>query len=93
MSTSLKLPEKLKSRIAKVARGSGLSAHAFMVGAIEKQTAAAEKQQSFIKEALAARSDLDKTGLAYDWIEVREHYRARLQGQSATRPKPKPWRK
>ncbi|OGT83328.1 MAG: hypothetical protein A3H91_17485 [Gammaproteobacteria bacterium RIFCSPLOWO2_02_FULL_61_13] len=92
MSTSLKLPEKLKSRIAKVARGSGQSAHAFMVGAIERQTAAAEKQQSFIKEALAARVDLDKTGLAYDWTEVREYHRARLQGRPATRPKLKPWR-
>ncbi len=93
MSTSLKLPEKLKSRIAKVARGSGLSAHAFMVGAIERQTAAAEKQQSFIKEARAARADLDKTGLAYDWSEVRDYLRAGLQGRQASRPKLKPWRK
>lgn len=92
MPTSIKLPEKLRSRVAKVARGSGLSAHAFMVRAIERQTAAAERQQSFIKEALAARVDLDKTGLAYDWAEVREFHRARLQGRPAARPKLRPWR-
>lgn len=93
MATSLKLPERLKSRVAKVARGAGQSAHAFMVGAIEKQTEQAEKQQAFIKSALAARADLDKTGVAYDWTELREYHRARLQGRQARRPKPKSWRK
>lgn len=92
MATTLKLPPKLKERIAKVVEGTGQSPHAFMVDAIRRQTDNAEKRREFVAAARAAREEFERTGLAYDWEEVHAYHRAKLQGQKAPKPKLKSWR-
>lgn len=92
MATTLKLSPELKERIAKVVEGTGQSAHAFMVDAIQRQTESAEKRRQLVAAARAAREEFDRTGLAYDWNEVRDYQRAKLQGKKAPKPKLKSWR-
>ena len=54
-TTTLKLPDQLKDRIADVVDGTGKTPHAFMVEAIEQQTRLAEQRKSFVADALKAR--------------------------------------
>jgi predicted transcriptional regulator len=87
VSTTLKLPEKLKSRVANAARDAGKTPHAFMIDAIELQTALAERRREFIATALAAREEVAEYGLVHDGDEVLSYLKARLEGRKPTRPR------
>lgn len=88
VTTTLKLPDELKSRIATAAQQAGKSPHAFMVEALELQTELAERRQQFIGDALLAREEVAQYGLVYDADEVFSYLRARLEDPQASRPKP-----
>ena len=47
-TTTLKLPEELKERIAAAAADAGKSPHAFMVEALAAQTGLAERRRVFV---------------------------------------------
>ena len=87
VSTTLKLSEKLKARVAHAARASGKTPHAFMVEAIELQTALSERRSAFLGDALAAREEVAQYGLVYDADEVLSYLKARIEGRKATRPR------
>ncbi len=86
-STTLKLPDSLKSRIAELARAAGQSPHAFMVEAISAQTALAERRAAFLASAQAAEQEVEQYGLVYDADEVLSYMDAKLSGRKAVAPK------
>ena len=92
-TTSLKLPEELKARVAALAARAGKTAHAYMLGAIERETALAEKRQAFVDDALAAEKDMERSGLAYDAHDLQNYWKAKLAGKKPQKPKLKAWRK
>ena len=92
-TTSLKLPDDLKARVASLAAQTGKSAHAYMLGAIERETTLDEKRQAFVEEALAAERDMARSGLAYDAHDMHAYWNAKLSGKKAPKPKLKRWRK
>ena len=91
-TTTLKLPVELKERVASVIEGTGKSAHAFMVEAIEEQTRRAELRKDFVADALKARKHALQTGKAYTLEDVKRYYAARAAGKPARRPRLKRWR-
>ena len=91
-TTSLKLPDELKARVATLAAQAGKTAHAYMLEAIERETALAEKRRAFVADALAAEQDMERTGLAYDAHDLHAYWRAKLAGKKPQKPKLKPWR-
>jgi predicted transcriptional regulator len=60
--TTLKLPLPLKERIVPLARAAGLTPHAWMVAALERQAALAEMRESFIADAEASAAEVDASG-------------------------------
>ena len=86
-STTLKLPEQLKSRVARQAAAAGKTAHAFMVEAIESQTALHERQREFLDSALSAREEVAQYGLVLDGDEALSYVSARLAGRAPSRPR------
>lgn len=91
MATTLKLPPELKARVAAVAEGSGKSPHAFMIDAIEAETARAEQRRSFVRDAQQAEAEVERTGKVYGMDDVHEFVREKLAGKQAKRPRPKKW--
>ena len=91
MATSIKLPEDLKKRVARVVKDTEQSAHAFMVEAIRQETDRAEKRRAFVADAYAARADFGKSGKGYALAEVKAHYRAKLQGRRTRKLKLRSW--
>ncbi len=86
-STTLKLPESLKSRVAELARAAGQSPHAFMIDAISAQAALAEQRAQFFASALAAEREVAQYGLVYDADEVLSYMEAKLRGGKPVPPK------
>lgn len=87
-TTSVKLPPKLKSRVAALARKSGRSAHSFIVEAVERHTEREERLRSFVQEALAADADIERTGEVYRAEDVHAWLERLAKGQKTSRPKP-----
>jgi predicted transcriptional regulator len=86
-STTLKLPEALKERIAPLAEAAGKTPHAWMVDALEAQAALAEMREAFLAEGQAAADAIDAGGPLYAAEEVHAYIAARATGQPARRPR------
>jgi predicted transcriptional regulator len=90
-TTTLKIPDQLKTRIARLARETKRSPHSVMIEALEREVAREERMRDFVRDALEAGAAIDKGGDVYraedvhDWIE-----RLARDGKA---PRPKPWRK
>jgi len=87
-TTTLKLPEDLKERIAPLAEASGKSPHAWMVEAIALQAEAAEKRNAFHAEAIERLAQFEQTRAAYRADDVHRYFVALATGKKASRPKP-----
>jgi predicted transcriptional regulator len=90
-TTSVKLPPRLKARIAALARKSGQSAHSFIVEAVERHAEREERLQEFVREALAADADIERTGEVYRAEDVHAWVDRLAKGRKTSRPKP--WRR
>lgn len=91
-TTTVKLTPHLRRRVASLAKSAGLSPHAFMVEAIERQAAAAEKERAFHADALAADAEMERTGEGLALEDVEKWFIARLKGNKAKRPRAVSWR-
>lgn len=87
-TTTLKVPDELKARILAAAKAEQKSPHAFMVEALAKQTALAERRLAFVNEAHLAEQEVAEYGLVYDADEVFSYLHDKLKGKRAKRPKP-----
>jgi predicted transcriptional regulator len=92
-TVSIDLFEALKQRVLAVSRRKGISPHAFMVGAIEKASAAAGQQAAFVAEAIAAQDEMLASGQGFDVDEVHAYIAARIAGKKPARPVSRTWRK
>jgi predicted DNA-binding protein len=87
-TTSLKLPTKLKERIASLAKSSGKTPHAWMIEALERQAELAELREKFLYEALDSAAEVDSGGPLYAAEEVHAYIRARAAGRPVKKPRP-----
>ena len=90
-TTTLKLPEKLKSRIARLAKKTQRSAHGLMIDALEREVTREERMQSFVSEALASDAKVEAGAAVYRAEDVHDWLVRLAKNGNATRPKP--WRK
>ena len=92
-TTSIKLPDDIKKRVKRSSENQGLSAHAFMVKAIEHAVVAAERKASFIADARAARNEALRSGEGYDAAEVHTYIQSCVHQDKTERPRAKTWQK
>lgn len=91
VSTSLKLPDDLKARIARLARETGRSPHALMVEALQREVTREERVRDFVSEALAADAAIEEGAAVYRAEDVHAWLQRLALGGVAKRPKP--WRR
>ena len=87
MAVSLRIPEKIKRRVEKLARVHDTTAHAFMVTAIEERLSAEEARAAFYAEAERRLVQMEKSGKGIPAEEVFDYIRARIQGKKVAKPK------
>jgi predicted transcriptional regulator len=91
--TSLRLPQRLKSRVERVAKRSKVSSHAFMVRAIEEQVGVEELHQQFLADAARADEAMQESGMGYAARDVHAYLGAKAAGRRVCKPKPMRWQK
>ena len=87
-TTTLKLPDTLKARIAELAQAAGRTPHAFMIEALEAHANATDRRREFVQSALAAEQDVEEYGIVYSADEVHRYVEARALGKRARKPRP-----
>jgi predicted transcriptional regulator len=90
-TTTLKIPDKLKSRIERLARQSGRTPHSFMLGALEREVAREERRRDFVRAAMASDAAVEAGGAVYRAEDVHAWMERLAKGEKP--PRPAPWRK
>jgi predicted transcriptional regulator len=90
-TTTIRLPPKLRARLGSLAKQTGRSTHSLILEAVERHAAYEEQLRSLVKEALAADTEIDKTGEVYRADDVHA-WMSRLAAHESA-PRPKPWRR
>ena len=92
-TTTLRLPDELRARIAKLAAKSGQTAHGVMLEAIAQKVEEEELRASFYGEADNRFSEMMEAGVGVPWHDMRAYLKTRASGKKARAPKARPWRK
>jgi predicted transcriptional regulator len=85
-TTTIRIPDELKSRLAKLAEHQGVSTHGLILDAIAEKADALERRQSFHEEARQRHEHFLATGEGIPWEEMRDYLRRRVQGEDVVPP-------
>jgi predicted transcriptional regulator len=85
-TTTIRLPDDLKARVAAAAKDAGTTPHAFILEAIAEKTERAERRADFDAVAEARYARIAAAGKTIPWQEMRAYLEARMDGTAATRP-------
>jgi predicted transcriptional regulator len=85
-TTTIRLSDDLKARVAAAAARAGTSTHNFMLEAVAEKTDSAEQKADFHAEAKRRFERIVETGETIPWDEFRSYMLDRIQGKPAQRP-------
>lgn len=88
-TTTIRLPEELKARVAAAAERTGKTSHGFILEAIAEKADLEERRAEFNDIADERYARILATGKTISWNEMRSYLEDRLAGKPATRPSPK----
>jgi uncharacterized protein (DUF1778 family) len=86
-TTTIRLSEDLKARIALAAKRSGVSPHNFILQAVEEKAEKDEAIHSFKEEADQRFTRLLKEGKTIAWSDMRSYLEGKIKGIDLPKPK------
>jgi len=84
-TTTIRLPEELKARVADLARRSGMTAHGYILEAIKEKTQQETLRRDFDDVADARLATIATTGKTISWQKLRGQLEERLTGKTPKR--------
>ncbi len=88
-TTTIRLPEELKERIARAAKHAGTTSHNFILEAIAEKADLADQRNAFIAIAESRYAAIVESGRTIPWADMQRHLKDRMVGKKAARPKTK----
>jgi predicted transcriptional regulator len=85
-TTTIRLPENLKARVAAAAKHAGTTAHGFILAAIAEKADQEERRAGFDAEAEERYSRIAASGKTIPWQEMRGYLEERIAGKAAKLP-------
>jgi predicted transcriptional regulator len=85
-TTTLKLPPRLKTRIARLARLTGRAPHAVMLEALEREISREERMREFVREAMATDAAIAAGAEVYPGEDVHAWLERLARGGKPRRP-------
>ncbi len=85
-TTTIRLPEDLKARVARAAEAAGTTSHNFILEAIAEKADLAERRVDFHAQADRRWAEFLETGESVPWEEVRRYLTDRIHGKIGPRP-------
>ncbi len=86
-TTTIRLPQHLKERVARAAERTGTTAHSFILSAIAEKAEQEEQREAFHALAEDRYQKIAATGKTIPWEDMRRYLEGRLAGQTPARPK------
>ena len=86
-TTSLKLPDDLKEKVAALAQGVAQTPHAYMVEAIAERVTRDEKRRDFLRSAQDSVAHFKRTGIAYAHKDVKRYLLDKAAGRKSSKPR------
>ena len=86
-TTTIRLPQELKERVARAAERAGTTAHSFMLEAIAEKAQQEERRGEFQDSAERRYAEIVASGKTMPWNEMRCYLERRLTGKKVVRPK------
>lgn len=85
-TTTIRMPEALRARVAAAAKRAGTTAHGFILEAIAEKAAQEERRADFDAQAEERFARIAASGETVPWQEMRGYLEARLAGKTVERP-------
>lgn len=85
-TTTIRLSEELKARVARAAKRAGTTPHGFILEAIAEKADQAERRADFHDEAERRYAALAASGKTISWSEMRRYLEDRIAGRAVVRP-------
>lgn len=85
-TTTIRLPEELKARVAAAAKRAGTTSHNFILEAIAEKTGQEERRGEFHDTAERRYAEIVASGKTIPWTEMRRYLEDRLAGKKVRRP-------
>lgn len=85
-TTTIRLPDDLKARVASAAERAGKTTHSFILEAIAEKAELEEQRTDFYAEADARFAEIVETGATIPWAEMRRYLEDRVAGKSVPHP-------
>jgi predicted transcriptional regulator len=88
-TTTIRLPERLRARVARAAKLAGATSHAFIVQAIAEKADREELRDDFERTAEERWAGIVTSGKTIPWSQMRRYLQTRVAGKSSPRPTPR----
>lgn len=88
-TTTIRMEDELKARVASAAQRAGKTPHAFMVDAITQTVEQSEQDRQFQLLAEQRWTTLLEDGLAIEWDDAKAWLLARADGEDVPPPTPR----
>jgi predicted transcriptional regulator len=85
-TTTIRIPDELKTRLARLAEQEGISTHSLILDAIAEKADALEQRQAFHAEARERHAHYLATGESIPWEDMRDYLRRRIRGETVMPP-------
>lgn len=85
-TTTIRLPDELKARIAAAAERAGKTPHALILEAIAEKADEAERRSDFHGVAAKRFAEIAASGKSIPWSEMRAYLQQRAAGRKPRRP-------
>lgn len=85
-TTTIRLPDELKTRVSAAAERCGMTAHSFILNAIAEKIEQDERRAGFEREAQARLDRLAHTGRSISWADMKRHLQDRAAGEATAPP-------
>jgi len=85
-TTTIRLPEDLRVRVAAAAKRAGKTSHSFILEAVAEKAEREEQRNDFEELADKRFAQIIETGKTIPWNEMRKYLEERLAGKAPRRP-------
>ena len=85
-TTTIRIPDDLKDKVARAAKRAGTTAHNFILEAIAEKAELTEQRNNFLSVAESRYSAIVASGRTIPWADMQRYLRDKVAGKKVSRP-------
>lgn len=85
-TTTIRIPDELKARLARLAEVESMSTHSLIIDAIAEKVDALERRHGFHEDARKRLAHLEETGMGIAWADMKRYLHAQVTGEDVPPP-------